>query len=252
MSKKTITEFVSDSNLDKKLFTAGPASLLDENLSGLMPCFGRGDSSYLNIENQVLSDLKNDWPFKIARLQGSASLLRNNIKFSYGRVLAVNTGYYSERMFRLSQDAMVYKNITEINSVAWKEISNVTDNYDWIIACPTETSCGLKLPINDLFNLAQRCNAKLMLDATASIGLESGHEQADVLAYSSCKGLFGLTGAAFIAFNELPNFNPDSFYLDLTSHMDRKMTGPYHAIASLSGVLRNHRSFREAEITNHL
>ena len=58
MSKKTITEFVSDSNLDKKLFTAGPASLLDENLSGLMPCFGRGDSSYLNIENQVLSDLK--------------------------------------------------------------------------------------------------------------------------------------------------------------------------------------------------
>ena len=35
-----------------------------------------------------------------------------------------------------------------------------------------------------------------MLDATASIGLESGHEQAEILAYSSCKGLFGLTGAA--------------------------------------------------------
>ena len=98
---------------------------------------------------------------KIARLQGSASLALEimTLNFLYGRVLVVNTGYYSERMFRLSQDAMVYKNITEINSVAWKEISNVTDNYDWIIACPTETSCGLKLPINDLFNLAQRCNA---------------------------------------------------------------------------------------------
>ena len=120
-----------------------------------MPCFGRGDSSYLNIENQVLSDLKKmTGHSKIARLQGSASLALEimTLNFLYGRVLVVNTGYYSERMFRLSQDAMVYKNITEINSVAWKEISNVTDNYDWIIACPTETSCGLKLPINDLFN----------------------------------------------------------------------------------------------------
>lgn len=253
MSKKTITQFVSDSNLDKKLFTAGPASLLDENLSGLMPCFGRGDDAYLNIENQVLSDLKKmTGHSKIARLQGSASLALEimTLNFLYGRVLVVNTGYYSERMFRLSKDAMTYKNITEINSVAWKDISNVTDNYDWIIACPTETSCGLKLPINDLFNMAQNCDAKLMLDATASIGLENGHELADVIAYSSCKGLFGLTGAAFIAFNELPNFNPDSFYLDLASHMDRKMTGPYHAIASLSGVLRNHRSFREAVVIN--
>ena len=55
---------------------------------------------------------------------------------------------------------------------------------------------------------------------------------------------------SFIAFNELPNLILDSFYLDLTSHMDRKMTGPYHAIASLSGVLRNHRSFREAVVIN--
>ena len=38
MNKKTITQFVTDRNFDKKLFTAGPASLVDENLSGLMPC----------------------------------------------------------------------------------------------------------------------------------------------------------------------------------------------------------------------
>ena len=91
-----------------------------------------------------------------------------------------------------------------------------------------------------------------MLDATASIGLESEHELADVIAYSSCKGLFGLTGAAFIAFNELPNFNPASFYLDLTSHLDRKMTGPYHAITSLAGVLSEHKSFREAVVINKI
>lgn len=253
MNKKTITQFVTDRNFDKKLFTAGPASLVDENLSGLMPCFGRGDASYMDIEKQVLSDLKKmTGHSKIARLQGSASLALEimTLNFLYGKVLVVNTGYYSERMIRLSKDAMAYKNITKVNSVDWKEISNLTDRYDWIIACPTETSCGLKIPINELFKLTKNCNAKLMLDATASIGLESEHELADVIAYSSCKGLFGLTGAAFIAFNELPNFNPASFYLDLTSHLDRKMTGPYHAITSLAGVLSEHKSFREAVVIN--
>ena len=34
-----------------------------------------------------------------------------------------------------------------------------------------------------------------MLDATGSIGLERYHELADVISFSSCKGLFGLTGA---------------------------------------------------------
>ena len=38
-----------------------------------------------------------------------------------------------------------------------------------------------------------------MLDATASIGLEANHELSDVMAYSSCKGLFGLTGASFVS-----------------------------------------------------
>ena len=50
-----------------------------------------------------------------------------------------------------------------------------------------------------------------MLDATASIGLETNHNYADVIGYSSCKGLFGLTGAAFIAYNEPPQNEINSF-----------------------------------------
>jgi galactokinase len=37
----------------------------------------------------------------------------------------------------------------------------------------------------------------LYVDATGSIGLEDNHQLADVMAFSSCKGLFGLTGAGF-------------------------------------------------------
>ena len=165
-----ITKFVANRNEDKKIFTAGPASLVDENLLGLMPCFGRGDSDYLNMEDQVLSDLKKmSGHSQIARLQGSASLALEimTLNFLFGKVLVVNTGYYSERMLRLSKDAITLKEITEVTSVEWKDISEVSGQYDWIVACPTETSCGLKLPIKDLRNLAKRCGSRLMLDATA-------------------------------------------------------------------------------------
>ena len=90
--------------------------------------------------------------------------------------------------------------IKKIKIVNWKNLNEITEKFDWIIACSTETSCGLKVPIKDLYKL-KKDKSKLMLDATASIGLEKDHELADVLSFSSCKGLFGLTGACFICYN---------------------------------------------------
>ena len=48
------------------------------------------------------------------------------------------------------------------------------------------------------------CGAQLMLDATALIELEDEHDPAGVISSNSCKMLFGLTGSAFVAFNEGP------------------------------------------------
>ena len=129
-------------------------------------------------------------------------------------------------------------------------IDEVSGNYDWIISCYTETSNGILLPIDKLKLLAKRTSAELMLDATASIGLEANHELSDVMAYSSCKGLFGLTGASFVSFNQMPSNEIDSFYLNLSSHIDKKMTGPYHSICSLLHVLKDHENFKEAVIDN--
>ena len=66
----------------------------------------------------------------------------------------------------------------------------------------------------------------------------------DAISYSSCKGLFGLTGAAFVAFNEMPNFEISSFNLSIVSHLEKKMTGPYHAICSLDGILKDYQNFK--------
>ena len=89
-----------------------------------------------------------------------------------------------------------------------------------------------------------------MLDAIASIGLEANHDLADVISFSSCKGLFGLTGGAFITYNYKPQNEINSFYLGLSSHLNKKMTGPYHTICSLYEVLKKHNDFRYSVVIN--
>jgi aspartate aminotransferase-like enzyme len=246
----SISEFASFRNASKALFTAGPASLLPENIVGLRPCFGRGDKDYEEVENNVLLNLKKISGHEhVLRLQGSASLAGEiaALNFLYGKVLIVSTGYYSERLNLIAQSASRSQgNISEIRIVNWEQLHEIRDSFDWMVSCVTETSRGLLLPVRLLSDVARRIGARLFLDATASIGLESGHELADVIFYSSCKGLFGLTGAAFIAFNEIPPTQVDSFYLSLETHMNKRVTGPYHSICSLHEVLPRHSDFSYA------
>ena len=63
-----------------------------------------------------------------------------------------------------------------------------------------------------------------MLDATGSIGLEAGHNYADLATFSSCKGLFGLTGGAFVAFNSFPNNMINQFNMNIHNHLNKKMS----------------------------
>lgn len=251
---KSIESLVAQRNQAKLIFTAGPASLLPENLTGLRPCFGRGDRDYDHVEAEVLNTLKAMTGHQhIVRMQGAASLALEiaALNFLHGRVLVVATGYYSDRLQWLAESAQ--RRLSEVKLVTyidWQALDTISGQFDWVVACYTETSCGLKLPIESLQTLAKRVNAKLMLDATASIGLEDGHNVADVIAYSSCKGLFGLTGASFIAFNHHPTIEVDSFYLNLASHAEKRMTGPYHAIASLYEVLKRHDDFKAAVVEN--
>lgn len=249
-----IKKFVKIKNYKKKLFTPGPASLLTENIEGLEPCFGRGDVNYINTENFVLSKIKIIAGHnKIVRLQGSASLALeiavNN--FLYGKVLIIDTGIYSSRLYKMSLNSKkLFSYIKILKIVNWKKLSQITEKFDWIVSCVTETSAGLKLPILDLWKLKKRCNSKLLLDTTASIGLEINNELSDVSAFSSCKGLFGLTGASFITFNNYPKNFINSFYLSLDNHINKLMTGPYHTIQSLYSVMKNYNDLKYAVIEN--
>jgi 2-aminoethylphosphonate-pyruvate transaminase len=248
MRERCVAALVSVKNR-KALFTAGPGSLAVENLLGLEPCFGRGDPAYQAIEERVLRRLRQiSGHDNIARLQGSASLglevaVRN---FVAGRVLLINTGYYAERLVGLCNAARSRGVISQLDVVPYASRAAASGRYDWLVTVYTETSVGLRNDIRAMRSLAERVGARLMVDATGSIGLEDDHALADVVAYSSCKGLFGLTGAAFVAYNIAPQVEESSFFLNLASHVERRMTGPYHAICSLDGVLARHADFRHA------
>ena len=251
---KDISKYIEYRNSQKQLFTAGPASLIEENITGLRPCFGRGDEDYTEIEESVLNKIKILSGHKeIVRLQGSASLALEMIalNFLYGKVLIISTGFYSERLIKFVKNAKeVCKQIKEIKIIPYNLLNEVDEKFDWIVSCYTETSRGFKISIEDLRIKADILKSKIMLDATASIGLENSHYLADVIGFSSCKGLFGLTGAAFITYNEAPSVNVNSFYLDINSHISKSMTGPYHSICSLYEVLKRHDQYKSSVLIN--
>lgn len=243
-----IKGFIKNKNLAKKLFTPGPSSLSEENILGLEPCFGRNDNKYKKVEKFVISKIKKMSGQKnVAYLQGSASLALEIAvhNFVFGKVLLINTGVYSDRLLKMTKNFSKLGNkIKRIDTVSWKDIFKVKQKYDWIISCVTETSMGFKIPIKDLYKVKNKTNSKLFLDATASIGLEKDHRLGDVISFSSCKGLFGLTGASFICFSKRPKNKIKSFYFDINSHLKHLMTGPYHIIGSLYHVLKKYDQFR--------
>ena len=245
--KKNFKNFIRQKNQSTKLFTPGPASLVLENITGLRPCFGRGDFKYDEIEKRVLKNILKIFDHKnIARLQGAASLALEIMisNFLFGNILIINTGVYSDRLKYMSETSKrKYNFIKKIDYVSYKELDQISKKYDWVMACPVETSIGYKIPIEKLFKIKKKCRSKLALDATASIGLENNHKLSDVAAFSSCKGLFGLTGGAFITFNEKSYNEVNEFNLNILNHLGKKMTGPYHAICSLDGILKDYKNF---------
>ncbi len=249
----SINNFINYKNKRKVLFTPGPSSLSKENIIGLGPFFGRGDNDYLSLEKKVLNKLKKiSGQNRVVPLQGSGSLAIEIMCYNFlkGKILIIQTGVYSKRIEGICKNLKKIGRISSIETISWKKMSSIKGKYNWIICCPTETSIGLYIPILEIKKISKKIKAKIMLDATASFGLEKDHKLADVLSFSSCKGLFGLTGGSFISFSARPNYYKNSFYLNLKNHENKKMTGPYHILGSLVNVLDNYSSFKKSVVEN--
>jgi cytidyltransferase-like protein len=237
---------VAEIHNKKLMLTPGPAAVLFDNIINIKPLFGRGDSEYDAMVNSVI-----DWIKKISGqeeviwAQGSATLALELAAHTFvtGKVLLISTGYYSDRLQKL-----LPKNCN-VSVCKYEDIQYINEEFDWVMCAYTETSVAFKLDLNLVKAKSNECGAKLYVDATGSIGLEEDHYLADVAAFSSCKGLFGLTGACFIAHKEsLIKRETGLFYFNLETQKNKLVTGPYHAIASLFGVMGNHDLYRDRVI----
>lgn len=231
----------------KLMLTPGPAVVLYDNIKYLKPIFGRGDGEYDSMATDVVEWIKKiSGQDQVVFSQGSATFALELAAHTFvsGKVLLISTGYYSDRLEKLLP---LDCNITIVN---YEKLNEVNENFDWVMCAYTETSIAFKLDLGYVKSRSIEFGAKLYVDATGSIGLEDGHHLADVAAFSSCKGLFGLTGACFVAYkNEIiKKGTPGLFYFNLETQTNKMVTGPYHAIASLYGVMEKHDIYRKRVI----
>jgi len=239
---------IASLNNDKLMLTPGPAVVLHENLEQLRPVFGRGDEAYQQMASAVTEWVKRlSGQDELVVAQGSATFALELAAYAFvtGKVLLVSTGYYSDRLAKLLPKGC------ETTSVQYQELEDVEGNYDWVMCAYTETSTAFLVDIKFVRQVTDNLGARLFVDSTGSIGLESHHELCDVTAFSSCKGLFGLTGAAFVAYkNELKPTALPNFYFNIETHQQHMVTGPYHVIASLYGVMNMHEKLRERVVAS--
>ena len=240
LRRKSLESFTQARN-EKLMLTPGPAALLPDSLSFIRPVFGRGD-----IEFQAVYEETKEWILSLSGqdelmiAQGSStfSIELAAKSFVQGKVLLISTGYYSDRIINFTDKSCA------LDSVTYEDFFKCKDKYDWVICAYTETSKAFKSDIQKIKSKSEDLGAKLFVDATGSIGLEANHNLADVVAFSSCKGLLGITGASFIGYKkELKLKDSPSFYSNMSTHLDQKVTGPYHAICSLYGIKNNHRTY---------
>lgn len=243
----------------KNMLTPGPAQILYENIQYLDPSFGRGDvefeKKYIYVTNWV-KKLSGQEELIISQGASTFSIELGLKSFVSGKVLLINTGFYSNRLKQLADS----KNCN-IEEVVYDNIETViksSKKYDWIILAYTETSFAFKIEIEKIVELKKSTGAKVFADATASIGLEKNHEVFDACAFSSCKGLLGLTGASFLAFKTEIKYikqsfiesNNNPFYFNIETHKNKLITGPYHSLCSLYGVSFNHSNYVSKIKTN--
>jgi cytidyltransferase-like protein len=239
---------ISEINNQKLMLTPGPAVVLHENLENLKPLFGRGDDDYSSMADSVMEWIKTlCGQDKVIMQQGSATFALELAAHSFveGKILLVSTGYYSDRLKKLLPKGC------KVTICNYENIHEVNDQFDWVLCAYTETSTAFKVDLKVIKNIANSVGALLYVDATGSIGLEDNHHLADVMAFSSCKGLFGLTGASFIAHKANLSAKPSQhFYFNMETQENKMVTGPYHAVASLFGVIKKHAELRQRVINS--
>ena len=231
--------------MTKITFCPGPGAFIPEWINNQKEYFGRGDDEYKKIKNKTFEWLKKiTGKNEIVSIAGSgstAAIISFNA-FLSGKILIVKTGYYSDRWY----NHLKHKGYKKISYIEYEKLNSLKESFDWIIFVYVETARCKKFDIDKINFLKKKLNSKLLLDATASIGLEKKHSTSDVMFFSSCKGLFGPTGLGFIAYDRKIKINKSKdFWLNIETHKNAKYTLGYNCMASLFKISKKHNYYKK-------
>ena len=227
-------------------FCPGPGAVIPEWSKGQTEFFGRGDNYYSSIKEKTLNWIKKisqqNNVIPIAGSGTTAAIIAFNT-FLKGKVCIVKTGYYSDRWYNYLKKT---KSVKKIKYLTLENLKNKKTKFDWVIFVYVETASCKKFDIKKAFLIKKKTRSKLMVDATASIGLENYHNLADVIFFSSCKGLFGPTGLGFVAYkSQLKKIKSKDFWYDYETHEKSKYTLGYNCIAALEKISSKHSKFKK-------
>ncbi len=233
-------------NKIKITFCPGPGAVIPEWFNHQKEFFGRGDKEYDKIKFNTLNWLKKksgqDVIITVPGAATTAGIVAIN-SFLQKNILVVNTGYYSDRWLNYLNKN---KNFKKVKSVSYETFLNkkFKSKFDWVVFVYVETASCTKFDLKKIKKKTNSIKSKLFLDATASIGLEENHYLADVLFFSSCKGLFGPTGLGFIGYKKkLKPKSSKDFLLDYKTHKESKYTLGYNCVAALYSISKRHNFY---------
>lgn len=226
-------------------FCPGPGAVIPEWSEGQTELFGRGDNYYNSVKKKVLTWIKKiskqNNVIPIAGSGTTAAILAFNT-FLTGKVCIIKTGYYSDRWYNYIKKTKLVK---KIKYLTLQNLNNQKTKFNWIIFVYVETASCRKYDIKKVFMIKKKTKSKLMVDATASIGLENYHNLADVIFFSSCKGLFGPTGLGFVAHkSQAKKIRSKDFWYDYETHEKSKYTQGYNCLAALEKISSKHSKFK--------
>ena len=230
-------------------FCPGPGAIIPEWKISQVEVFGRNDKYYEKVKSKTLNWIKKiseqDEVVPVSGASSTAAILSFN-SFLSGSVCVVNTGYYSDRWFNYLKEKIYLKNnIKKLKYLTLYELEKSKEKFNWIIFVYVETSICKKYSIVDVKKLCKRNKSKLLVDATGSIGLEKNHKLADVVFFSSCKGLFGPTGLSFVAHkNNIKKFKNGELWFDYDFHKESKYTLGYNCMLSLEKISKSHSKYK--------
>ena len=230
--------------MSKLTLCPGPGAVIPEWINSQKEYFGRGDNEYKKLKKETLRWLcKVSAKDNIVPVPGAATTAGylSFVNFLENKILVINTGYYSLRWKNLAKELFPSKNLYFCE---YEDIESYKRKVDWIVFVYVETSECKNFDIKKVKKKKKKLGAKLLVDATASIGLEKNHNIADVMFFSSCKGLLGPTGLGFIGYNNKIKINkPKNFYTDLNTHKNSMYTLGYNCMCALNQIAKKHGEY---------